>query len=178
MKNNIIIKNNFSKVFLKTEKLKIKSSSISFVLNQIIKGIEKKKDVFHSFSKNFSFNFKESDLKKYNRFNTIAVIGMGGSILGSKAIFSFLKHKIKKKILFFDNLDENKVKDLINAQKKNNVLFIIISKSGNTIETLTNLNILKNTKLKSSNTILIAEKGLNAINDIAIKQWDKAVLKK
>ena len=94
---------------------------------------------------------------------------MGGSILGSKAIFSFLKHKIKKKILFFDNLDENKVKDLINAQKKNNVLFIIISKSGNTIETLTNVNILKNTKLKSSNTILIAEKGLNAINDIAIK---------
>ena len=169
MKNNIIIKNNFSKVFLKTEKLKIKSSSISFVLNQIIKGIEKKIDVFHSFSKNFSFNFKESDLKKYNRFNTIAVIGMGGSILGSKAIFSFLKHKIKKKILFFDNLDENKVKDLINAQKKNNVLFIIISKSGNTIETLTNVNILKNTKLKSSNTILIAEKGLNAINDIAIK---------
>ena len=169
MKNNIIIKNNFSKVFLKTEKLKIKSSSISFVLNQIIKGIEKKKDIFHSFSKNFSFNFKESDLKKYNRFNTIAVIGMGGSILGSKAIFSFLKHKIKKKILFFDNLDENKVKDLINAQRKNNVLFIIISKSGNTIETLTNVNILKNTKLKSSNTILIAEKGLNAINDIAIK---------
>ena len=101
MKNNIIIKNNFSKVFLKTEKLKIKSSSISFVLNQIIKGIEKKKDIFHSFSKNFSFNFKESDLKKYNRFNTIAVIGMGGSILGSKAIFSFLKHKIKKKNFIF-----------------------------------------------------------------------------
>ena len=46
MKNNIIIKNNFSKVFLKTEKLKIKSSSISFVLNQIIKGIEKKKIYF------------------------------------------------------------------------------------------------------------------------------------
>ena len=46
MKNNIIIKNNFSKVFLKTEKLKIKSSSISFVLNQIIKGIEKKKMYF------------------------------------------------------------------------------------------------------------------------------------
>ena len=64
MKNNIIIKNNFSKVFLKTEKLKIKSSSISFVLNQIIKGIEKKKDVFHSFSKNFSFCNK---IRNYNQ---------------------------------------------------------------------------------------------------------------
>ena len=31
---------------------------------------------------------------------------MGGSILGSKAIYSFLKHKIKKKFIFIDNLDQ------------------------------------------------------------------------
>jgi len=169
VKNKIIIKNNFSKVFLKTKNLKIKNSVISSNLKQITKEIEKKKDVFHSFSKSFNFNFRESDLKRYNRFDTIAIIGMGGSILGSKAIFSFLRHKIKKKILFLDNLNENKVKDLINEQRKNNILFIIISKSGNTIETLTNVNLLKNAKLRSSNTIVITEKGLSALNDIALK---------
>jgi len=32
---------------------------------------------------------------------------MGGSILGTKSIYSFFKKKIKKKVFFFDNLDEN-----------------------------------------------------------------------
>ena len=163
MKNNIIIKNNFSKVFLKTEKLKIKSSSISFVLNQIIKGIEKKKDVFHSFSKNFSFNFKESDLKKYNRFNTIAVIGMGGSILGSKAIFSFLKHKIKKKISFYNNIQFQSVPK--SSKKKIN---LVISKSGNTLETVSNLNLVLQ-KQKSNKNVFLCEKKNNFLYELAKK---------
>ena len=100
MKNKIIIKNNFSKVFLKKKNLKIKNSVISSNLKQITKQIEKKKDVFHSFSKSFNFNFRESDLKRYNRFDTIAIIGMGGSILGSKAIFSFQDIKLKKNSYF------------------------------------------------------------------------------
>ena len=32
---------------------------------------------------------------------------MGGSILGTKCIYSFFKKKIKKKVFFFDNLDPN-----------------------------------------------------------------------
>ena len=53
---------------------------------------------------------------------------MGGSSLGVKAIYEFLKSKIKKKFYFFDNLDVN------NNLKKNKLknLNIIISKSGNT----------------------------------------------
>tara|TARA_B100002051_G_C16732767_1_gene639307 strand:- start:1174 stop:1359 length:186 start_codon:yes stop_codon:yes gene_type:complete len=43
VKNKIIIKNNFSKVFLKTKNLKIKNSVISSNLKQITKEIEKKK---------------------------------------------------------------------------------------------------------------------------------------
>jgi glucose-6-phosphate isomerase len=34
---------------------------------------------------------------------------MGGSILGAKAIFDFLKHKINKKFIFIDNL-QNQLK--------------------------------------------------------------------
>ena len=46
-------------------------------------------------------------LKKYQKFKSIIIIGMGGSILGAKAIHSFLKHKISKTVYFLDNLDAN-----------------------------------------------------------------------
>ena len=42
---------------------------------------------------NSKFEFK---FKKFKKFKTILIIGMGGSILGAKAIYDFLKHKIKK----------------------------------------------------------------------------------
>ena len=34
---------------------------------------------------------------------------MGGSILGAEAIYEFLKHKVKKKIYFLDDLSEEKI---------------------------------------------------------------------
>ena len=37
---------------------------------------------------------------------------MGGSILGAEAIYNFFRFKIKKKIYFFDDLDENKLSSL------------------------------------------------------------------
>ena len=43
---------------------------------------------------------------------------MGGSILGSEAIYNFLQSKIKKKIYFFDDLDESKI---MNLKKKENL---------------------------------------------------------
>ena len=64
---------------------------------------------------------------------------MGGSILGSKSIYSFLKKKIKKNFLFLDNLNEN-IKNFLS--KNNNKVCIFISKSGNTLETLVNYNII------------------------------------
>ena len=38
--------------------------------------------------------------KKYNKYNNVNVIGMGGSSLGSKAIYNFLNYKIKKNLIF------------------------------------------------------------------------------
>jgi glucose-6-phosphate isomerase len=64
---------------------------------------------------------------------------MGGSILGAEAIYHFLKKKIKKNFIFFNNIDENKLNEFKKNKKLNKILFIIISKSGNTIETLSNL---------------------------------------
>ena len=40
---------------------------------------------------------------------------MGGSTLGTQAIYDFLKHKIKKNFLFIDNLKSSKKKN----KKKN-----------------------------------------------------------
>lgn len=50
---------------------------------------------------NLHFNFKTKDLKKFKKYKDIAIIGMGGSILGSEAIYDFFKKKNKKKNIFF-----------------------------------------------------------------------------
>ena len=69
--------------------------------------LEKIKLDFHNSSKlintlnnNYKFNFKIKDLKNFNKYNTIAIIGMGGSILGSKAIYYSFRKQIKKSIFF------------------------------------------------------------------------------
>ena len=37
---------------------------------------------------------------------------MGGSILGSEALYGFFQTKIKKKVYFFNDLNEDKITDL------------------------------------------------------------------
>ena len=58
--------------------------------------MEDKNNLFKSFLPNSKYSFNFQSIKKFNNFRTVVVIGMGGSILGTKAIYSFLKHKIKK----------------------------------------------------------------------------------
>ncbi len=82
---------------------------------------------------------------------------MGGSILGTKAIYQFLNHKIKKKFFFIDNL-----KSKFNFKKKNFVN-LIVSKSGNTLETIVNSNLL----LKNKKNIIISENKNNYLNILA-----------
>jgi glucose-6-phosphate isomerase len=77
---------------------------------------------------------------------------MGGSILGTEAIYDFLKKKIKKKLTFVNNLNSNA--DYFNDKNIN--LNLIVSKSGNTLETITNVNTL--VKKKESNIIITEDK--------------------
>ena len=136
-------------------------------LDKIIKNINTKKNFYHSLSKKFKFNFKKKNLKKYQKYKTIVVIGMGGSILGAKAIYSFLQHKIKKEFIFFDNLNELKLKNYIDSNKSKKSLFIFISKSGNTIEAITNINYVSKIKFDGSNTILITENSDSGLKKFA-----------
>ena len=66
-------------------------------LNKIQK---KKNNFFNQFDKNFELFFKEKNLRRFKKFKNIILIGMGGSILGSKAIHTFFENKIKKPSLF------------------------------------------------------------------------------
>lgn len=168
-KENISLSNNFPRSYSSTKFVKKNSPILSKEIDNIYKNINFKKDVFHSLSNNFIFNFKERDIKKFQKFKKVAIIGMGGSILGTKAIYFFLQKKIKKEFLFFDNLDEIKVKSLNNEKGKNNILFIIVSKSGNTIETLSILSIIKTNLKNSKNVILITEKNNNALHKLGKK---------
>ena len=97
---------------------------------------------------------------------------MGGSTLGIKAFHSFLKLKVKKEVLFLDNLNSFRLKELSKIIDRKKFFFIIISKSGNTLETLTNKNFFKN-KISQNNSIVITEKGNSKLNKFS---KDKKIL--
>ena len=118
-------------------------------------------EVLKSLSKKYKDSFDSKQFKKYKKNFNFRVIGMGGSILGTKAIYEFLSEKIKKKFSFIDNLQPKK-----KINKKKNTINLIVSKSGNTIETIVNANLLINknddnifiTENKKSYLYLLAEK--------------------
>ena len=94
MKNKNILFKNF--------KLDKKIINTKKILTELLKEDNK---ILQSLSTNYSDSYTKKSLSKYKNFKNIRIIGMGGSSLGTRAIYSFLKHKIKKKLIFFDNLE-------------------------------------------------------------------------
>ena len=117
--------------------------------------------VIKSLKKEYKNNFNKKTISKFKNFINYRVIGMGGSSLGTQAIYDFLEHKIKKKFEFLDNL-----KSHIKKNKKKRYLNLIISKSGNTTETIVNTNIFVQKKNKN---IFITENKKNYLNILAKK---------
>ena len=156
MTKSLEIKNSF----LENNKVK-NTHKINFILDNIKNNLDNK-NAFHFLSKKFKLNFKTSNLKKFKKYNSIVVLGMGGSILGAKAIHTFLRDKIKKDFIFIDDLDASLLKNLYKKKKKD-LLFIIISKSGNTLETIVNINLLASFNINKTNTIIITEKKNNTL---------------
>jgi len=132
------------------------------LLKELNKILLNENEVINSLKRNYKYNYSKELIKKLKNYKTFQLVGMGGSILGSKAIYEFLKKKIKKKIIFFDDLDES----LENKLNKDRVLNIIISKSGNTLETISNANLLLN---KKSSNLFITEKNNNPLRSLAKK---------
>lgn len=145
---NIILKNFYS--LKKNKKIKLE-------LNKIL---DSKSEIINSLKKEFKLNYNLKNLKIKKKFN-LRIIGVGGSILGAKAIYSFLSNTIKKKISFIDNLEIDNLK-----QTKKNCTNLIISKSGNTLETIVNSNFLIK---KNDQNIFLTEKKENYLNSLAHK---------
>jgi len=128
---------------------------------------EKKIALLTSFEKNYKLSYSKKLVKVLRKNKNIILVGMGGSILGAKVLYSFLKRKIKKKFFFLDNLSEKNILEL-NSKKFIKAAYIFISKSGNTVETITNVNLIIQNK-KNNTKIFITEKTNNAITEIANK---------
>jgi glucose-6-phosphate isomerase len=75
-------------------------------------------------------------------FNTLVVVGMGGSSLGMKAVHNALGYKAEREILFLDNIDPILVSETLRKLNWKKTAFAFISKSGKTLETVTILNIV------------------------------------
>ena len=125
-----------------------KNLSLKKKLNKIL---NKKNSVIESLSKNYKNSYDKKLLNKYKKSLNFRVIGMGGSILGTQAIYDFLRHKIKRKFEFINNLDSS-LKNKIKKKYTN----LIVSKSGNTIETITNVNLF--VKKKDRNIFITENK--------------------
>ncbi len=167
--NNLFSKNRIHKKYLKNNFIKKFTKNFEQIFLKINKDMKDSKKTLNVLNKEFKFNFKIQDLKNFKKFKKIVVIGMGGSILGTEAIYQFLENKIKKKVYFFNNLDEKQIKDFKRKEISSKVLFIIISKSGNTIETLSNTFLLNIIKKNSKNVIIISEKKNNLLFYLANK---------
>ena len=122
--------------------------------------VNSKSEVIVSLGKNYKYSYTKKDLLKFKNKTNFRIIGMGGSSLGSQAIYDFLKNKIKKNFLFVNNLTP------IRRNKKKKFTNLIISKSGNTVETIINSNILIKKKEKN---IFITENKSSYLNILANK---------
>ena len=169
MKKNILFKNSITKSFNNKSLHSKSKKNLNSILKKVFGTLDIKKDTLHVLSKKLDLDFNLSELKKFKKYESVILIGMGGSILGTQAIYSFLKEKINKKFIFLNNLDQiriERIKKKINLTKN---LFIIISKSGNTLETLINSNLFKD-KINYKNTIIITEKKNNLLNIFALNK--------
>ena len=116
-----------------------------------------------SLTREYQMGYDRSLIKSLKNYKKINLIGMGGSILGTQAIYDFFKHRIKKNFNFFDNLQAKKF--VYSNEKKINIL---VSKSGNTLETISNFNILRQKEKKNKN-IFITEKKISFLTTLAKK---------
>ena len=140
---------------IKFTNFKIKKNSL-LIKKKLISLLKSKNEILNSLSQNYKDNFTKKILLKYKRNTNYRVIGMGGSSLGTQTIYDFLKYKIKKKFVFLDNLQVNLNKD------KKKYTNLIVSKSGNTIETIVNANIF--IKKKDRNIFITENKNSYLLN--------------
>ncbi len=110
----------------------------------------------------------------------IVVLGIGGSSLGARAIYEFLlpSNNYDKELLFLETVDPLKINHCLKKVDISNTQFVVISKSGNTIETISIFKYLNSlVEINSTNCTIIsgAQSALTKFaNDNCIKTFDLA----
>ena len=103
--------------------------------------------------------------------NNVVVIGIGGSTLGTYAIYKYLKHSknLSKKLFFLETTDPIDIKSKLDTIDLNDTLFIVISKSGTTVETVSIFKYINSLiKCDKTNTVVVTE------NDSKLKAYADA----
>ena len=89
------------------------------------------------------------------KFTTVVQIGIGGSDLGPRAVYIALEnwarknHTLKMEAKFISNVDPDDASAVLNSIDVAHSLFVLVSKSGTTLETLTNEAFVKNALKKA-----------------------------
>jgi len=135
-------------ISFKNFKLKNKNQKLKQKLTSIL---SEENEVINSLKKSYKNNYTKKLIKKFKNSKNFRLIGMGGSILGTNTIYEFLKYKIKKNFIFIDNLQAKQ-----NKSQKKKFTNLIVSKSGNTLETIVNTNLY--IKKKDKNIFLTENK--------------------
>jgi len=156
----MLTKNIKFKNFIKKKKPKINKILRNFIK---VNSLVEKYPLLRSLSKKFQYSYNKENIKSFQSYPEVNLIGMGGSILGAEAIYDFLKYKVKKKFSFYNNLQ---IQNIPKTNQKN--INLVISKSGNTIETVSNFNLLLQRQKKNKN-IILCEKKNNYLSLLAKK---------
>ena len=129
----------------------------------------KSNEILNSFSFDYQNKIKTIREKIVKKKNTL-VVGLGGSSAGAKALSMYLGNSI----YFFDNYDLRYIDDFFKKHDLKEFQIYIISKSGNTFETLAMLNLIyqhllsiSNKELINNNLVIVTEVADNILNNFA-----------
>jgi len=105
-----------------------------------------------------------SEIKDYTKGISqrhIVVLGIGGSSLGARAIYEFLlpSNDYKKDLLFLETVDPLKIKYCLKKVNLDDTHFVVISKSGDTIETISLFKYINSlVNVNGNNCTVVSEK--------------------
>lgn len=139
---------------LKDDKLKKK------ILIDLNKLDSSSNQICESLKKSYKDSYNNILVEKFKKYNNYKLIGMGGSVLGAKAIYNFLVPK-SKKFEFIDNFSELNIK-----KNKKEKITLVISKSGGTLETIANVSVHVK---KNKKNIFLTENKKNYLRLLAKK---------
>ena len=149
-----------------TKNINFKDFRLKINKNKIISDfkllLEENNSVLKSLNINYKNSYNKKTISKLKKYYHVRIIGMGGSILGTESIYDFLKHKIKKNFYFINNLEP----DNNSYEKKKKYINLVVSKSGNTLETISNANIFIR---KNDKNIFITEDKKSYLMSLAQK---------